>query len=195
MYNAVSDYSAYHDEIVSAMNAGLVPVSIRNNYSAAITRADFCKLISQFIESSSGKSISEYMKDKGIDANSGSFRDTSDSNVLAASALGIVTGYDDGTFKPTKTITRREAAAMLKRLANVTGCKESTFRTAFKDISDQPEWAKTGINFVTACADPSTGNKVMNGTGSSIFSPNANYTREQSIMTMIRLYNALKHQK
>ena len=195
LYNAVSDYSTYHDEIVSAMNAGLVPVSLRNNYSAAITRADFCRLISQFIESSSGKSISEYMKDKGIDANSGSFRDTSDSNVLAASALGIVTGYDDGTFKPTKTITRREAAAMLKRLADVTGCKESTFRTAFKDISDQPEWAKTGINFVTACADPSTGNKVMNGTGSSIFSPNANYTREQSIMTMIRLFNALKHQK
>lgn len=195
LYNAVSDYSTYHEEIVSAMTAGLVPVSLRNNYSSAITRADFCKLISQFIESTSGKSMSEYLKDKGLDANSGSFSDTNDSNVLAASALGIVTGYDDGTFRPAKTITRREAAAMLKRLADVTGCKESTFRTAFKDISDQPEWAKTGINFVTACADPSTGNKVMNGTGSSTFSPNANYTREQSIMTMIRLYNALKHQK
>ena len=195
LYNAVSDYSTYHDEIVSAMSAGLVPVSLRNNYSSAITRADFCKLISQFIEASSGKSMSEYLKAKGLDNSTGSFTDTSDSNVLAASALGIVTGYDDGTFRPSKTITRREAAAMLKRLADVTGCRETTFRTAFSDISDQPDWARTGINFVTACADPSTGSKVMNGTGNSKFSPKANYTREQSIMTMIRLYNALKHQK
>ena len=195
LYNAVSDYSTYHDEIVSAMSAGLVPVSLRSNYSSAITRADFCKLISQFVESASGKSMSEYLKAKGLDNSTGSFTDTSDSSVLAASALGIVTGYDDGTFRPSKTITRREAAAMLKRLADVTGCRETTFRTAFSDISDQPDWARTGINFVTSCADPSTGNKVMNGTGNSKFSPQANYTREQSIMTMIRLYNALKHQK
>lgn len=40
-----------------------------------------------------------------------------------AAALGIVTGYEDGTFRPYKTISRQEAAAMLDRLYQVLGGK------------------------------------------------------------------------
>ena len=39
-----------------------------------------------------------------------------DPNVNNAAALGIVTGYEDGTFRPYKTISRQEAATMLDRL-------------------------------------------------------------------------------
>ena len=39
-----------------------------------------------------------------------------DPNVNNAAVLGIVTGYEDGTFRPYKTISRQEAAAMLDRL-------------------------------------------------------------------------------
>ena len=44
-------------------------------------------------------------------------------NVNNAAALGIVTGYEDGTFRPYKTISDREAAAMLDRLYQVLGGK------------------------------------------------------------------------
>ena len=46
-----------------------------------------------------------------------------DPNVNNAAALGIVTGYEDGTFRPYKTISRQEAAAMLDRLYQVLGGK------------------------------------------------------------------------
>jgi hypothetical protein len=35
--------------------------------------------------------------------------------VLALRDLGILTGYDDGTFRPDQPITRMEAAALLYR--------------------------------------------------------------------------------
>ena len=51
-----------------------------------------------------------------------------------AAALGIVTGYEDGTFRPYKTISRQEAAAMLDRLYQVLGGKtDAVSEKAFAD--------------------------------------------------------------
>lgn len=49
------------------------------------------------------------------------YSDCNDENVRLAAALGIVTGYEDGTFRPCATITREEAAAMLNRLYKILG--------------------------------------------------------------------------
>ena len=38
------------------------------------------------------------------------FSDCENESVCLAAALGIVTGYDDGTFRPYQSITRQEAA-------------------------------------------------------------------------------------
>ena len=51
-----------------------------------------------------------------------------------AAALGIVTGYEDGTFRPYKTISRQEAVAMLDRLYQVLGGKtDAVSEKAFAD--------------------------------------------------------------
>ncbi|MCC2175978.1 S-layer homology domain-containing protein [Agathobaculum butyriciproducens] len=43
-------------------------------------------------------------------APSAAFSDCENESVCLAAALGIVTGYDDGTFRPYQSITRQEAA-------------------------------------------------------------------------------------
>jgi len=192
LYQTISKNSACKKEVVSAMEAGLVPAALRSGYADAITRADFCTLIAAFLEKYSGKSLTDFLASKNAAAKSGAFSDTDDGSILAAAALGIVTGYSDGTFRPAQGITRREAAVMLQRLAGVVGCGASGTALRFSDMASQPEWARTGVAFVSACADPVTGGRVMNGTGAASFGPLGSYTREQSMMTMIRLYHAAK---
>ena len=149
LYASAASYASYHKEIISAMSEGLVPASLRCRYNEAITRADFCSLVVNLIESAAGCSMQEFLQ-------------------------------------------KKNAAAILQRLAASLDCSPSGAPLSFTDTSGQPEWAMNGINFVTACLDPSSGSRVMNGTGSATFSPAASYTREQSYMTMIRLLHAVK---
>ena len=53
------------------------------------------------------------------------YSDCDDENVRLAAALGIVTGYEDGTFRPYAFITREEAATMLDRLYKSLGGTET----------------------------------------------------------------------
>ena len=180
---AGSAHSSYKPELMTAMDAGLLPASLRQKYSAPITRQEFCAMIAAFLlvrpaPAPMGPNVT--------------FTDCQDPNVLQAAALGIVTGYGDGKFKPQNTITRQEAAAMLMRLAKVSGMTApNDSAVAFSELAAMQSWAKDGVAFVSACTDPVSGKRVMGGTGQNRFSPLGFYTREQSVMTMIRLYHAI----
>jgi len=61
----------------------------------------------------------------GVRAAAGQFKDLSDrhwakSAILEAVAKGYVNGYSDGTFRPDRSITRAEVAAMLNRVTKLT---------------------------------------------------------------------------
>lgn len=187
-YPAVSSQSSYKPEIMGAISAGLVPNSLRGSYNASITRAEFCKLIAAFLEQYYGKTLDEIVADKG--SASASFTDTRDEDVLNIAALGIVTGMGEGKFAPNNSISRQQAATMLARLADVVGCKTNASEVSFSDASAIAGWAQDGVGFISACQDPTNSKRVMGGTGAGRFSPKGSYTREQSIMTLIRLFHA-----
>ena len=186
--SAISAQSSYKPEIMHAISEGLVPTSLRGKYNSAITRAEFCKLIVAFLEQHYGKSMSDIVAEqKGTAV---SFNDTHDSDVLNVAALGIVTGMGNGKFAPDSSISRQQAATMLARLANVIGCKPNASEVSFTDASAIADWAQDGVAFISACQDPTNSKRVMGGTGGGKFSPNGSYTREQSMMTLIRLFDA-----
>ena len=82
---------------------------------------------------------------------------------------------------------------MLMRLAKTLGLTSpNSSPVSFAELSSMQEWAKEGVSFISACLDPVSGKRVMGGTGNNKFSPNSNYTREQSIMTSVRLFNLLR---
>jgi len=116
------------------------------------------------------------------------FIDTDNPDIIAANLLGILNGRGNGIFDPNSGITRQEAAVMLANAAKVMGIKAGTAPT-FKDMDKAASWAQDAIKTVTAIK-ASTGNNVMNGTGNDQFSPLATYTREQSILTVYRLFMA-----
>ena len=114
------------------------------------------------------------------------FTDTQDPIVSMLSALGVVNGKGNGLFEPQADITREEAAVMLWRLAQQLGTVEpNRSQITFSDAGQISSWAKQAVSVISACEY--NGNAIMNGTGNNQFSPRQHYTREQAILTMLRL--------
>jgi hypothetical protein len=92
-------------------------------------------------------------------------------NVL--SSLGIVNGYEDGTFKPEGEITRAEAATMVVGALNMTEDAVNAAGTSqFADVNEKAAWATGYINVGVAQG-------FINGMGDGTFAPQANVTYAQ----------------
>lgn len=191
VYNAIASVSSFKNEVTSSIASGLVPTKLRSEYDKPILRREFCSVIVRFIESKSGMSAEDFLEAKGKSVNRAAFDDTRDEDVLIANALGIVGGYGNGKFGPNNTITRQEAATMLKRLASVMGFERpNSTPVTFSESPSLQAWAKEGIDFISACIDTKNNKRVMGGTDNNKFSPLGSYTREQTFMSIFRLYNA-----
>ena len=94
------------EEINAAIEAGLVPEHIQKNYTQPVSRGNVAQMYINFLEKYSGKSIDEFLTQKGVSINTEAFTDTNDEAVLAANALGIIKGVGDGKFEPDGTFTR-----------------------------------------------------------------------------------------
>jgi len=189
IYTLLNKECPQRPEIISAMRNNLIPKKYYNLYSNGIKRDEFCDFIVQFIETKSGKNIKDYLSENNVTVDTGKFTDTSSYNVAVANALGIVSGRDEHTFG-LEVIKRQEAAAMLTKLAKLFGASGGQ-EIQFSDISPLAGWAKEGISFISALADKTNSNRVMNGVGNNQFGPYGVYTRAQTMMTMVRLFNAL----
>ena len=174
-------------EVNEALNLQLVPDNLADKYQQSITRQEFCHLAVNMLEQKTGKNILALTQEQNVSVNYNAFSDCDDADVAVINALGIVNGYGNGKFGPNNRITREQAATMLMKTAKVLGLivPNSTSIT-FNDMSHVSNWAKEGVQFITACQ---TGNaRVMNGTSSGVFTPKGNYSREQAIITFKRLY-------
>ena len=107
--------------------------------------------------------------------------------VKTATAYGIITGYDDGTFRPNDLITREQAMTMLARAMNITKLSPSlsdsqvtALLVSYSDSTDVSNWAKTSI---AACLE--TG--VITGRTSTTLSPKENITRAEVAVVVQQL--------
>ena len=163
----VSNWSK--DIVTEAIDANIVPkASLGTDYTKAITRAQFCAIATQLYETVTGKTLTA----------SGSFDDTNDTNVLKMASIGVINGYGNGKFGPDDKLTRAQAATILTRLSEALGKDMTEGNPQFTDIAAN-HWART---FVNKCYKAG----IMLGTSDTTFSPNASYTIEQSIVTMVR---------
>lgn len=185
-WDTASDWAK--KEVEAAITAEIVPADIQNNYTTAITREEFCTMMVKMVETWSGQSMADYIKVKGL-SYSLPFTDTQNRTVGYAYALGIINGRGEGIFDPYSSITRQEAAAMLTRAAKCLGVSSGSGMN-FNDVKNLDSWAKEGISFVSGLTDPTSGNRVMGGVAPDTFDPWGTYTREQAILTALRLFNA-----
>ena len=174
--------SAWAQKSVDAARAaGIVPAQVNSAFDTAITREDFCSLAAAVYRAWEKKdALTAYTSSRV------SFSDTDNADVLLCASAGVVNGVGNGKFAPQKNITRQEAASMLYRLAalnkNTKDDEATSLPHIFADGEKIRSWARSDINWVYRQG-------IMNGTGSNQFTPDGAYTREQSIATMLRLYD------
>jgi len=173
-------------EIKEAISLGIVPDELLKNYQANITRAEFCKTVVSMLMAKSGTANNEerFINAFKIDLSESHFTDTSDRYITIAYVLLIVNGTGNNRFSPDSPITRQEAATMLSRAAAVFEfTTSSNDPIAFTDRESIAIWARREVDFVSA-------NGIMGGIGNNTFSPHDHYSREQAIVTMLRLFRA-----
>lgn len=175
-------YSQWAEEsIKNSIELGLVPENLQSDYTAKITRREFCQLAVQTYVAKTGNEIDMSVKTP--------FTDVDDTYITTAYNLKIVSGVGNNKFAPDNYITRQEAAVMLNNLAKVLNIDNSIPQSEkFVDEDYFADWARSAIYSVAGIKSGDT--YVMTGTGNGKFSPWMNYTREQAIATMWRLYNA-----
>ena len=90
-------------------------------------------------------------------------------------ALGIITGYEDGSVKPESNVTRAEMAAIVLRTLNTK--TQTNYRNLFTDVAAE-HWAATTIQ---TAADAS----IINGMGDGTFNPDGNVLYEQAVKMLV----------
>ena len=159
-------------EVEWAMDNDLLPYKLRWKYQQPITRAEFCAL---------GVALYEKLKGETGFGSGSSFTDTNDENVAKMAALGVVTGVGGGRFAPDGLLTREQAATMLARLAEALGLTLTDGAPTFADNAQISSWAVDAVGQIQELG-------IMGGVGENSFAPKGQYTREQSISTILRLY-------
>ena len=150
---------------------------LQSAYNQATTRAEFCALAAALYEKYTGAEIT----------GRSTFADTDDINVQKMASVGVVSGTDAARnlFSPDADLTREQAAAMLARLADAIGEPLPKQTAAFADSADISTWATEAVGQVQAAG-------IMGGVGNDRFAPKDPYTREQSIATIMRLWDIVK---
>ena len=165
-----------HENITQAFTQDLIPQALQNHYAANATRAEFANLAVTLYENVAGREIAITREI--------AFNDTNDINVHKAAYIGVVQGVGNGNFAPNAGLTREQAAVMITRLAEAVGHPLPASAPTFADNAQISSWAFDAVGQVQAAG-------LMGGMGNNLFDPSGDYTREQSIITMLRLFQLL----
>ena len=97
-----------------------------------------------------------------------------------ASDSGIVTGFDDGTFRPGRTLTREQMAAMLARFYALSGITAAGSADGYADADAISAWAVNGVALCTARG-------LVQGDPQGRFRPQSDLTRAQIAAILSRM--------
>jgi len=161
-----------HDSIMRAADLGIIPSNLQADYNRPITRSQFASLAVYLYEHVTASTI----------LGRSDFTDTDLVDVRKAAYIGVVTGVGGGRFDPDALLTREQAAVMVARLANVIGNPLVMQLPTFADNDQISTWAFDGVGQMQASG-------IMGGVGNNRFDPHGAYTREQSVITMLRLFD------
>ena len=136
-----------------------------------ITRAEvatiFFRLLTDEVRAEYWSTVSGYTDVKAGDWYNNAISTLSD--------LGIITGYEDGTFRPNASISRAEFVTIATRFFDYA----AEYEGAFSDVSYSSWYA----DFVQAAVDMGLVNGYENGT----FRPNASITRAEAVAIVNRV--------
>ncbi|MRN53028.1 S-layer homology domain-containing protein [Paenibacillus monticola] len=177
----LSDITGHWAEanIKQAVSNGIVKGYLDGTFQPnhTVTRAEFAVMLMNVLKP----------QGKGADL---TFTDTVKIGAWAQTAIaqavqaGIITGYEDGGFRPNAEITRAEMAVILaKALGKSTEVKPTT---GFADDKDIPAWAKGSVDFVKHSG-------LVQGKGNNEFAPQDSATRAEAVTVLLKLLAQLNN--
>lgn len=158
--------------IQKAVQAGFVNGYADNSFrpNKQVNRAEFVTMLARAL--------------KLPESSAGTFKDASaiptwaSAYAAQAAAAGIISGYEDGTFRPEQQLTRSELTVMIVRALGITVDPQA--KLSFADSSDVPKWA---VPYIAAAVEQS----LVSGTGQNRFSPNQIATRAEAVVLIMNL--------
>ncbi|MNC56983.1 Endo-1,4-beta-xylanase A precursor [compost metagenome] len=102
--------------------------------------------------------------------------------IATAQALGIVNGYEDGSFGLDRAITREEMAVLVKRLLTAAGVdlQKTRGETVFHDASQMAGYAADAVKTLNEAG-------IMEGQGVAFFAPKSPTLRAEAAVLIARM--------
>lgn len=143
-----------------------------------ITRAEVATIFYRLL-TDSARSRWNTVSNSFTDVNAGSWYNTA---VSTLSRMGIINGYEDGSFKPDAQITRAEFTAIATRFFDYS----ARYKGAFNDVASGSWYA----NYVQAALDMG----LVDGYPDGGFHPNSSITRAEAVTIVNRVLNRVPHE-
>lgn len=176
-------------ELQKAHSLGLLWDGLAENYRDRITRADFCRMMLNYLAVQLNTDPDDLVDMANLylkKTDEAMFSDCADPNVAdrvtAAYRLGLVQGKAPGIFDPDGPLTREEAAVMLTRAQEILGCDLP--EAAAPDYTDSQYIARWAADSVAILADWD----VMHGMAYGRFNPRNDLTVQECAAVCLRLH-------
>ncbi|RAV06470.1 S-layer homology domain-containing protein [Paenibacillus sp. YN15] len=140
----------------------------------AVTRAEFAAMLINALKPQGNRPNNEPL----------TFTDQEKIGVWALNAVaqavhaGIISGYEDGSFRPDAEITRSEMAKMIANALGQPGEQAAT--TEFADDTAIPDWAKGAVAALSKRG-------IMEGKGENQFAPGDQATRAEAVRVLLNM--------
>ncbi|MCY9657299.1 S-layer homology domain-containing protein [Paenibacillus chondroitinus] len=142
-----------------------------------ITRAEFATMLARAIH------LPLNGQDQLVFADEFTIPEWAKSSIASALNAGIVSGYEDNTFRPVQMISRAEITTMIVRASGIQTAEQPI--STFADKDQIPAWAYA---FVAAAAEAG----LVQGKGDQLFMPNDNATRAEAVTLLLSLLDYKK---
>jgi len=161
-------------DIDKAVKNELVPELNQINYRGKINRLEVCLLIDNLLNK---QNVTK------PESTENPFSDTTDKSVINLYNHGVIDGKNESEFAPYDYVTREELSKVLSNTYYLMNPKVQ-YENCTHEYSDQEEISYWALNYV---GDMYSLN-IMIGNSENEFKPHANVTKEELIITLLRIY-------
>ncbi len=175
--------------IDKAIRAGIVVGYTDQTFrpDQAVTRQELIVMLTKVLKPSMSKHNQDPEQDQGMGTGQKQiFNDNKEIGNWAEEAVeraiqaGWISGYSDGSFRPSNGISRAELAAVLTRAAKLGSPAAVNPLSQFGDADQIPGWAKDYVSAVVA-------NGLLKGKGMGKFAPIDIVTRAEAAVIAVKL--------
>lgn len=178
LFNDLEGHEWAKEAVTHLKQAGIINGVSETEFSPEtnVTRAEFAKmvvLLYGFHDSSNAKSFTDV-----------SGNDWFKQYVDIASSMGIVNGYDDGSFGANENITREDLCVMIVRGAKLYELDLPAAQPEFIDIDTFQDYSKESVGSLASLG-------IVNGKGDGLFAPADNATRAEAAKIIYGIYQLI----